>query len=887
MGRWVWFVLGFVLVLAVGGAMLLGCLPGGPAGASDAPTPSPTAVPSPEPTLPSARTSLVWQREAASGCVALRVDDLSQLYAAPCGEAGSLTHFTQQELHAYLAYVARYAPFTYREEPTAANDMATVLVEFVGRGTQQATPAEQAELAVWAGQVHARVAGQVEREVLVTTARTMLAERLSVAPEVITTVSVEMVTWPDACLGIADPARVCAQVLTPGYRITLRMGTDTYTYHTDLHGLVRLGISQATPPAPTATPPATARPTALPTNTLPPTAVPTATRTPTATPVPTWTPAPAPTDSWRAEYFANEALKGVPAVVAYEDSPNHTWGYSGPAGIPADYFSARWRRRVYFEEGKYDFRLEADDGVRLWVGGMLIIDRWAGGLRVDTVSQKGLPAGEHEVVLEYFELEGYAKVDLGWQKVYIEPTPAPEPLITDWRGEYYNNTELQGRPSLITNETRLDFDWGEGSPNPIINRDRFSARYTRRLTFPRGDYRLIAYVDDGVRVWVDGRLVIDAWQTGIRRAYTADVRLDGAHDLRVDYLEVGGAAALSFAWEPLGAPAPATPAPTNTLPPTSTPPTATPTATATATPANAWHGEYYGNMNLQGSPLLTREEAQLAFEWGEGSPGPQIPSDRFSARFTRRIRLAPGTYRIGLVVDDGGRVYVDGKLVIDEWRTGTRRHVVTDLPLGGQHELRVEYFENAGAAALYFGLEALPAPTPQQNVPRPSATPTRTPDPASLWRGEYYDNAELASQPEFVRTEADLAFDWREGSPDPRLEADTFSARFTRLVALPKGVYRLHLVVDDGARVYVDGTLVIDEWRSDIRRHVIHDLPLDGQHTFLVEYFENKGDAALFFAWEGLSGTAARQGAASDNLSVTLQAARAAESIYMRNRNAP
>lgn len=133
----------------------------------------------------------------------------------------------------------------------------------------------------------------------------------------------------------------------------------------------------------------------------------------------------------------------------------------------------------------------------------------------------------------------------------------------------------------------------------------------------------------------------------------------------------------------------------------------------------------------------------------------------------------------------------------------------------------------------------------------------------------------------------DLAFDWREGSPDPRLDADTFSARYTRLVALPKGVYRLHLVVDDGARVYVDGTLVIDEWRSDIRRHVIHDLPLDGQHTFLVEYFENKGDAALFFAWEGLSGTAARQGASSDSLAATLQAARAAESIYMRNRNAP
>ena len=891
MRRWLWFLLGFALVLVVGGATLLGCLPS-PQGSGTTPVPgSATPLPSAtagsssgQTTPPTAQASLVWQSDAATGCSGLRVDDLSQLYLVPCGQAAILTRFTQQEIHTYLGYVARFAPYTYREEPSAANEMTTLLVEFVGRGAQQATTAEQTDLAAWARQVHARLAGEAQQAGLVASARTMLAQRLAIVPEVISIVGVEAVTWPDACLGISEPARACAQVSTPGYRIVLRVGTDTYTDHTDLHGLVRLGISQATPLEPTATrsPTAlpTALPTAMPTETRLPTYTPIPTTTPTATPVPTRTPAPAPTDHWRAEYYTNEALMGLPAVVAREDVVNHTWGYGSPAGIPADYFSARWVRRIYFEEGKYGFRLEADDGVRLWVGGMLIIDRWSGGLRVDTAPQKGIPAGEHEVVLEYFELEGYAKVDLSWQKVYIAPTLAPEPLITHWRGEYYNNTGLQGQPSLITNETSINFDWGEGSPHAVINRDRFSARYTRRVTFPRADYRLTVFVDDGVRVWVDGRLVIDAWQPGIRRAYTADVRLDGAHDLRIEYLEDGGAAALSFSWEALRQPVT-----TSTVPPTSAAqPTPTPSSTATVVPGNVWIGEYFGNMELQGTALLIREEPQLAFEWGEGAPAPQLPADRFSARFTRRVSLAPGNYRIGLVADDGGRVYVDGRLIIDEWRSGTRRHVIADLPLGGEHLLRVEFFENGGDAALYFGLELLGGPTPQQPTPSPTATPTRTPDPADMWKGEYYGNAGLEGQPQFVRYEMDVAFDWREGSPDRRLDADRFSARYTRAVTLPKGIYRLHLVVDDGARIYVDGALVVDEWRTAIRRHVIHEMPLDGQHSFRVEYFENKGGAALFFAWEGLSGTALEEGTISENLAKTLQAARASQSIYAPNR---
>lgn len=63
-----------------------------------------------------------------------------------------------------------------------------------------------------------------------------LAERLGVEPESVTVVSADYVEWPDACLGLAAPGQMCAQVITPGYRIALEAGGRSYLYHSDASG---------------------------------------------------------------------------------------------------------------------------------------------------------------------------------------------------------------------------------------------------------------------------------------------------------------------------------------------------------------------------------------------------------------------------------------------------------------------------------------------------------------------------------------------------------------------------------------------------------------------------------------------------------------------------
>jgi hypothetical protein len=136
------------------------------------------------------------------------------------------------------------------------------------------------------------------------------------------------------------------------------------------------------PPPPTVAPTPTPVlwPTATPLPTWTPAPLPTWTPWPTWTPVPPATATPAPVEGWRAEYFTNPSLQGAPAMVRIDPAVRFNWGFGSPApGIPADNFSARWTRTVWFDPGHYRFLARVDDGVRVWLIGSQIIDDWRDG----------------------------------------------------------------------------------------------------------------------------------------------------------------------------------------------------------------------------------------------------------------------------------------------------------------------------------------------------------------------------------------------------------------------------------------------------------------------------------------------------------------------------
>lgn len=243
-----------------------------------------------------------------------------------------------------------------------------------------------------------------------------------------------------------------------------------------------------------------------------------------------------------------------------------------------------------------------------------------------------------------------------------------------WRARYWNNTDLKGSADVTRDEDAIDHDWGDGSPSTKINDGEFSARWTRTVYLPTGQYRFTGTMDDGMRAWVDDHLIIDSWYDSQEHSESADLYLSaGEYDIKVEYYEAKGQAVAKFSWANIGGLKPV--------------------------PTDRWRGQYFNNMTLSNPPALVRDDEDINFDWGLGSPGTNIAIDRFSARWTKSANLTPGNYRFSIIADDGVRLWVNEKLLIDEWHDAQSETYTADSVLpGGTTPIRLEYYEDGGGA---------------------------------------------------------------------------------------------------------------------------------------------------------------------------------------------
>jgi beta-glucosidase len=112
-------------------------------------------------------------------------------------------------------------------------------------------------------------------------------------------------------------------------------------------------------------------------------------------------------------------------------------------------------------------------------------------------------------------------------------------------------------------------------------------------------------------------------------------------------------------------------------------------------------GEYFNNKDLQGQPVVTRTDEQVNFDWFTNSPVPQLPTDNFSVRWTGQfVPPVSGIYQLGATSDDGVRVYVDDKLLVDDWRDRGTKTVTSPIQLeaGRHYKIRVEYYDRYASA---------------------------------------------------------------------------------------------------------------------------------------------------------------------------------------------
>jgi hypothetical protein len=404
--------------------------------------------------------------------------------------------------------------------------------------------------------------------------------------------------------------------------------------------------------------------------------------------------------AWHAEYYDNKNLAGVPVLTQEESEIDHDWGHGGPPGLPVDNLSARWRGRWPFAEGRYRFNTYSDDGVRLWVNDELIIDRWVDQAATLNSAELYLPAGDHDIQVEYYEAQDHARIRVWWER---------SEEFSGWHGEYFSNPNIEGMPAFQRDDPEITFDWGRGAPASNLPVDWFSVRWTRTLELPRGAYRFLVRADDGVRLRIDGRLFIDEWQESSQNTHLAHAWFTGrGHEVVVEYFESAGDASIRVWWEPI-------------------------------TEFSGWRGEYYDNAELQGAPVLVRDDEAIDFDWGSGSPQTGFPADNFSVRWRRSVTLAAGRYRFWAAADDGVRVYVNEERIIDQWHDSPADlyEVGKDLA-DGTHVIVIEYYERGGLASVRAGWDLLEEPTatitpsPSPTPELPTSTPTEAPEIPTL-----------------------------------------------------------------------------------------------------------------------------------------------------------
>ncbi len=372
------------------------------------------------------------------------------------------------------------------------------------------------------------------------------------------------------------------------------------------------------------------------------------------------------------------------------------------------------------------------------------------------------------------------------------------------RAQYWSDQDqtFLGMPTLTRIDPQINVDWQSSSPDPSISNDHFTARWMGQITAPASEvYTFTATTDDGVRLWVDGRLLIDHWQDQSPTPVAGAITLVAgqAYDLRMDYYEHRGGAVARLAWSSPSMPMEIVPASRLSPAPTNAAPTVATAASAVPNPVVST----LSTLHVLGADA-DGGEAALTYTWASvGTPPAPVA---FSSNGTNAAKetvvtlAAAGTYIFQVTISDAG------------WLSAVSEVVVTTT-----------------GTTFGTGLQA------------------------AYWTDK---DGTFNGSPTLTRVDPQLNFAWAYGSPDPSISSDHFTARWTGQIEAPVSeTYTFTSTTDDGVRLWIDGQLLIDQWIDESPTAWSGAIALTaGRHYDLcMEYYEHRGGAAAQLAWSSPS----------------------------------
>src|SRR2546422_720741 len=239
----------------------------------------------------------------------------------------------------------------------------------------------------------------------------------------------------------------------------------------------------------------------------------------------------APVPRLRGRYYGTETFTDL-RVERVDSAINFVWGLGSPIpAVPVDSFSVRWEGNWDFGAGRtYRFTLTTDDGMRMWIDNASVLDSWSIQPPTTYVRAFDVAAGRHYLRVDYYEHAGEATAQVAWA---YQGTALP---INAFRGRYYGG-ETFTNLLLERQDGAVNFWWAWGSPSPLVPANSFTVRWEGYWDFPAsGRYRFRMTADDGIRIWIDNALILDAWIVQPPTTYVRYVSLTmGRHYVRVDY----------------------------------------------------------------------------------------------------------------------------------------------------------------------------------------------------------------------------------------------------------------------------------------------------------------------------------------------------------------
>ncbi len=269
--------------------------------------------------------------------------------------------------------------------------------------------------------------------------------------------------------------------------------------------------------------------------------------------------------------FTFDSTAQGPTATRLDPTVNFSWNGAAPiTGVAGVNFGAAWNGQLVIPcTGNYKLCVTGDDGVRLWVDGTLIDNGWfLQGATTYCPGNTTYTAGSvHSIRMDYFQAGGGAVAQLSWQppgscgsngiipSADLIPAVAVPPPTNGLTGTYYSNIDFTGTGVTEIDPT-VNFNWNGSSPASNSGGSNFSAEWTGQVQIPCTDnYKFCVTGDDGVRLWIDGTLIDDAWVSQGPTTYCNSVSggtlaetAGTKHDVKMDYFQGGGGSVAQLQW---------------------------------------------------------------------------------------------------------------------------------------------------------------------------------------------------------------------------------------------------------------------------------------------------------------------------------------------------